>query len=205
MKRLAVWLSLVLGLQSQWMAASDRSQPSPEVVAELCTSEWRDVLPNQVFRLTITRGAGRYTVDFVRLYDNDDAPSVVYWESGYLPRERFVRLWRQILDLRPASIRSEFPSPPDDIGVAQSWVTLRLDPRDETRLFFAASPAGRSGRTPLPIPAAGVQLLDLLWECRGLATDTNMFRTRPPDFSGHCFRPSTQEYLNSKLRTAHFK
>ena len=200
--KLAVTCILVLSVVCGQNALAAQPAPPPELIAELCTSEWNDVLPRQIFRVTVTLSKGQYILDFVRFYDNHEGPADVYWERGFLSKRKIEHLSNEIKRLRADSMQSVFPRAPHDLGVAQSWVTLRLGTAKEKHLLFDSSPAGGSGRTPVPIPENAARLIELLWGSRGLATDTNIGGGRPPDFSGYCFGAGTQQELNSRLQTA---
>lgn len=185
--------------------ASDVAGDPSSTVFELCTSEMNDVLPTQFFRVTITNADNRYSASFVRLYDYGNVGRATsYWEAGVIEQPRFEKLLRRIRDLHPEDMRSVSPAPGRDLGAPQSWVWLQFESGKSVQLFFPVSPAGESAAAA-PVPLAAGQLLDLLWESRGLATKTGMAQGRPPDFRGHCFRPGTQQSLNRLLRAAEIR
>lgn len=197
-------LLLVLAVARVYPASAVESDPSSAVL-ELCTTETKDVLPTQFFRLTISRVDNRYSANFVRLYDNGTLmPATSYWEAGVIEQPQFEKLLGAIRDLHPESMRSVFPAPGRDLGTPQSWVSLQVGSGKPVELFFPLSPAGET-EAAAPVPPAARRLLDLLWQSRGLPTETGMANARPPDFRGHCFRPSTQQQLNRLLRAAEIR
>jgi hypothetical protein len=193
-------LLLVLAVARVYSANAAEGDPSSTVL-ELCTSEMKDVLPTQLFRFTVSRTADRYSANLVRLYDNDKLHATSYWEVGVIEQPQFDKLLRAIRDLHPESMQSVFPAPGHDLGSPQSWVLLQLESGNTVELFFPVSPAGET-EAAAPVPRAARELLKLLWQSRGLATETRMVNGAPPDFRGHCFRPSTQQRLNRLLRAA---